>query len=308
MMPQSLFRYRKCDEERINAFENDTIFMVPPDWFNDPYDTLVRYDFEGIKKYVDTIASVEGLEQLKSFYEQGNDFPDELKRSFSKEYWDSLKEHVLNTSDFRSIESQIERNKQQLLALVSLYFPILSSFGKRFSHVACFTEDVQSILMWSHYADSHKGFALEYDFRPTLTNPLPRVGLYPVIYSEERYDASVYLTWALFTINGIKSMNPDIGASLKASLFKSKLWEYEKEWRMIDPGPHDLLNSSSTSIEYQPKAIYYGTNIPQDKLAQLHQIAQRKGIREFEMFIDYGASKYELKFRPFSSVRVLNVG
>ncbi len=56
MMPDSLFRYRslngsKSDEKQIEAFRNDTIYAVTADRFNDPYDTLVRYDKEAITRY-----------------------------------------------------------------------------------------------------------------------------------------------------------------------------------------------------------------------------------------------------------------
>ena len=297
MTPGSLYRYRSCEEKHIDAFEKDKIYAVPADWFNDPYDTLLRYDFVGIKKYVEQIASIDGLEQLKLFYAQGRDFAPEFKQMLPEEFWASLKERVLEIDDIRSIKDGIENSKQKLLSLISAYFPTLSFFGKRFSTIACFSEDVQSILMWSHYADSHRGFALEYDFRSTLNEPLPRVGLYPVIYSEERYDASAYLTWALLTVMSIKAFNPDISANIKAALYKSKHWEYEKEWRMIDPGPHDILNPGPTFIEYRPKAIYYGQNIEAKNMDRLHGIAVEKGIEEFEMKIDCEGSGYGMRVR-----------
>ena len=50
--------------------------------------------------------------------------------------------------------------------------------------------------------------------------------------------------------------------------------------------------------------IYYGTGIDKDHLARLHEVAVRKGIQEYEMFIDYCSSKYELQYRPFSIERV----
>lgn len=48
MMPEKLFRYRNCNELSINAFENDIIYTVTADKFNDPYYILVRYDLEGV--------------------------------------------------------------------------------------------------------------------------------------------------------------------------------------------------------------------------------------------------------------------
>ena len=301
MMPKSLFRYRACNERHIDAFENDKIFAVPADWFNDPYDTLVRYDYNGIKKYVDYVASADWLSQLKEYFAQGNDFPKEFKQIFPDEFWKELRTRVLEMSDFTGLKEKLEESKLRLLSLVSTYFPILSVIGKRFSTIACFSEDVQSILMWSHYADSHKGFALEYDFTPTLTKPLPRVALFPVLYSESRYEASAFLTWALFTVFGIKVIQPDISASIKAALYKSNIWEYEREWRMIDPGPHDVLNPVPSVIDYRPVAIYYGKNIDINNKNRLHKIAVAKGIKEYEMLIDCGGEKYEMRYRPLST-------
>lgn len=147
-----------------------------------------------------------------------------------------------------------------------------------------------------------RGFALEYDFRPTLTHPLPRVGFFPVVYSEERYDASAYLTWAFLKIMGVKAVNPDMMASIKAALFKSKQWEYEKEWRMIDPGPHDILNPAPSVMEYRPVAIYYGRNIEAKNRERLHEIAAAKGIKEYEMVIDYAGERYEMGIRGYEVV------
>lgn len=298
MMPHSLFRYRTCSEMQIDAFEKDLIFAVPADWFNDPYDTLVRYDYEGINKYVETVSSPEWLEQLKCFFSQGNDIPDKYKQVLPIEFWAEIRDCVMAISDFSCYEESLNRSSQQLLSLIATYFPILTTIGKRFSTIACFSEDVQSILMWSHYADSHKGFALEYDFRPTFSKPLPRVGIYPVVYSDNRYDASAILAWAFFTVMGIKAINPDMVSTMKSALHKSQLWEYEKEWRMIDSGPHDVLKPTPSTIKYRTTSIYYGQNISQDNKARLHRIAQKKDIKEFEMYIDIGAIGCEMRYRP----------
>ena len=39
MMPKSLFRFRTFDKRALDAFENDIIYAVTADKFNDPYDT-----------------------------------------------------------------------------------------------------------------------------------------------------------------------------------------------------------------------------------------------------------------------------
>lgn len=299
MMPEQLFRFRSCDDMHINAFERDAIYAVTADSFNDPYDTLLKYDMEGIRQYVEWVMSMEGLEQLKAFFAQGNDFIDEVKMMLTEEAWTSLKAGLQATEDLTTLKDRVETSKQQMLSLISTLFPVLSAFSKRFPTIACFSEDVKSILMWSHYADSHKGFALEYDFRPTLTMPLERGALYPVVYSDERYDASLYIAWQFMHVLGFDSKNPDITAFSKVALHKSKVWAYEREWRIIDPGPHDPIHPKPSVIHYKPMAIYYGENIPKDKLERLHQIAVAKGIKEYKMDVDETSKVYEMRVREF---------
>lgn len=299
MMPERLFRFRRGDDDNIDAFEKDAIYAVTADSFNDPYDTLLKYDMEGIRQYVGQVMSIEGLEQLKAFFAQGNDFIDEVKMMLPEEAWASLKTGLQATEDLTTLKDRVETSKQQALSMISTLFPVLSSFSKRFSTIACFSEDVKSILMWSHYADSHKGFALEYDFRPTFTMPLERGVLYPVVYSDERYDASLYITWQFLHVLGFHSKNPDITAYSKVALHKSSVWAYEREWRIIDPGPHDVLNPKPTVIHYKPVAIYYGENIPGDKLERLHEIALKKGIMEYKMDVDLTGGGYEMRVREY---------
>lgn len=297
MMPERLFRFRRCDDMNFDAFVKDAIYAVTADSFNDPYDTLLKYDLEGIRQYVDKVMSIEGLEQLKAFFAQGNDFIYDVKMMLPEEAWSSLKAGLQATEDFATLKDRVETSKQQTLSMISTLFPVLSSFSKRFSTIACFSEDVKSILMWSHYADSHKGFALEYDFRPTQSRPLERGALYPVIYSDVRYDASLYITWQFLHVLGFHSKNPDITAFSKVALHKSSVWEYEREWRIIDPGPHDPIHPKPTLIHYKPVAIYYGENIPKDKQERLHQIAVTKGIKEYKMDVDETAGAYEMRVR-----------
>lgn len=93
MMPRSLFRFRSCDKRQIDAFKKNELYAVTADKFNDPYDTLVRYDKEGIKQSTATYMTYENLVQLKVYFEQGNDFPDNVKQLLPKEVIDDIKKN-----------------------------------------------------------------------------------------------------------------------------------------------------------------------------------------------------------------------
>ena len=298
LMPNSLFRYRTCTNLQIEAFENDKIYAVTADLFNDPFDTLVRFDINQIKAAAKTILSSDSLFQLKHYLEQGNDFPESIKQVLPSGDTEYYKEKVL-TADFKEIELSIEEYRNQILMLIDLYFPILEKFSKKFVTIACFCETVQSITMWSHYANNHQGFVLEYNMRPSLFSKHPNYGLYPVIYDKERYDAYSYMGWSFLKMIGINSKNPDKFSHAKCALHKSPQWEYEQEWRLIDYSSRDFCKVNSTEISYKPSAIYYGMHISEDNKKLLHEIACKKGIAEYEMFIDNASSKYEMLFREY---------
>ena len=299
MMPKRLFRFRAFEKKSVDAFQNDIIYAVTADKFNDPYDTLVRYDLEGVKKWVNTVMNTETLGQMKTSFAQGWDLPMEVNHILPKEMTDTLKVALSMIEDIKDFEGRIEDTRQKMISLIETYFPILSETSKRYSAIACFSESIESVLMWSHYANSHKGFALEYDFRPTLEEPIKNVGLFPIVYSEERLDISDYIAYEFLRILGIPAKMPDIAVLIKNALWKSDIWAYEKEWRMIDSTPRDITDEKASAIHYKPVAIYYGRHMSGDDKKRLHGVAMEKGINEFEMYLDYSSRKYEMLYREY---------
>jgi hypothetical protein len=83
----------------------------------------------------------------------------------------------------------------------------------------CLTEESASLLMWPHYADSHRGICLEFD-----TSQWPFNLAWSVRYSDEypRIDRSA------------ETADETLQKSL---LTKSVCWSYEREWRLIMRNP-----------------------------------------------------------------------
>ena len=305
MMPRSLFRYRACNARSIDAFEKDIIYAVTADKYNDPYDTLVKCDTDGIKAFLRQVLSVETLANLKAYIAQGNSMPEEIVHSNPNVLWDQIRSKLLEIKDVSSLEEKIEETLQQVLTSIDILLPIIAESAKRFSTYACFCESVDNMLMWSHYADSHRGFALEYDFRQTFSSPIENTVLLPVVYSEDRLDVSAFMMWAYLWFNGTHVSNPDTMAHIKVALNKSITWAYEKEWRMINALPRNPFDQTAFAIEYKPVAIYYGSKMPLDVKMRLHEIANRKGLREYSMAVDYYSPKYDMIARPFEDLSFL---
>ena len=299
MMPNKLFRYRNCSEMSVEAFENDKVYALTADMFNDPYDMLLRFDIEAVKNMFNSLLSNESFYRLKDVLGKGKTLPDIVKQNFDQENISQIKNIVLSITNDSEIDSFVSNRRNEVMDMVDLYFPLLATFvNKRTATISCFSETIKSVTMWSHYADYHKGFVLEYDLRPTLSNGIPNVGIYPVIYDDKRYDGTQYILWEFLRMLGVKLPNPDTLSYIKCALHKSSQWEYEKEWRLIDSNLRDnIISENKTWVSLKPTAIYYGTNISSDNKNRLHSIAQGKNLKEYNMYIDYAFDKYEMQYR-----------
>ncbi|MEI8657260.1 DUF2971 domain-containing protein [Vibrio sp. Hal054] len=82
--------------------------------------------------------------------------------------------------------------------------------------IMSFTEENDNLLMWSHYADQHKGIIIEFDHNnPFFTKPKSGYGLQPVLYRKTRVDKL-----------GKSSL-------IEPYFHKSKEWAYEQEHRLL---------------------------------------------------------------------------
>ncbi len=137
--------------------------------------------------------------------------------------------------------------------------------------VSCFSEDEKSILMWSHYANNNQGICVEYDFTKKLDIIF---FLYPIIYLDNPIDFTSLLE---------NPKNKDIEISvLLSTIIKSKVWEYEKEWRLIFYfGGGNKLDDRVSIINIPvPKTIYLGNKF-------IHYWAKQTSTHIFDEFCDY---------------------
>ena len=89
--------------------------------------------------------------------------------------------------------------------------------------ISCLSELDDSLLMWAHYANNHRGMCVEYELleinRQLGFSPVP------VIYSNERS--------ILRSINQDTIDEDTMSALIESITSKSPEWSYEREWRII---------------------------------------------------------------------------
>ena len=204
-----------------------------------------------------------------------------------------------------------------LLQLVSQYMRMLRCLGS-LRLVACFSETNVSSLMWGHYADSHKGYCLEYDFKRVFAEDdelctrfsfcdVNSAFLAPVVYSNKRLDATKsFLPFAVkefFRVNGYnqtRSIYPDMLEAFKTMIIKSKDWEYEREWRLATEIPDDDAPPAYGRIaRIKPTALYIGAHASKNDSEHLFSLCQRESIPCFKMVEDVYHGDFNLLEIPY---------
>ena len=113
---------------------------------------------------------------------------------------------------------------------------------KDLAYITCLTENNDNILMWSHYADSHRGICIEYDVRRIVKDPYQIIRhLFPVIYCKQRIirrdiDSLVKnhsdLNKAIDECYFYENEEP-LDDLIPLFLIKGDMWQYENEWRIV---------------------------------------------------------------------------
>lgn len=132
-----------------------------------------------------------------------------------------------------------------------------------------------SLLMWSHYADMHKGLCIEYKIPPKTLEK----------YNDENH----LLKWCKVRYRAEKTMCDYITLD-NALLAKADCWKYEEESRLIYYTKHKCdfyLNKKRsdyfTLSGFRVIAVYMGYRIDNKLKAFLKKHLKKKGIPLYEM-------------------------
>lgn len=300
MAPDRMFKYRTCCDDNISAFEKDQLWLATSDKFNDPFDTLIQFDKEELIRALDALSNPDVFAAFKQYFVDGGQIPRQVSHVVDSKEIDRLRELAKEKDSSKGGKDLDEQKKINLQLMIALCVNSLPQIVQRFSTVVCLSERIDSILMWSHYADNHKGFALGYDLRPFLLPNEQGLGLFPVVYDEKRYDANEFIIWLFCSLLKIPAVNPDLMSSIKLLLYKSLDWEYEREWRLIRPNNTDLFKGKAEPIIFKPNSIYYGCRISDSDRERLHEIAVDKGIEEYVMSVDNAIDSYRVNSVAFT--------
>lgn len=212
-LPLQLYRYRSLDSpakartQRI--VETGLHYFASPTSFNDPFDCRPNFALDSDENSV---------------------------REYLYGMWTRHAPHMSEVARKKEVDAILQdpardpRIPENNMIFAAMYNSLVTAqIG-----VLCLSELKDSILMWSHYADCHRGVCLVYD-----TDNEFFVNAQPVRYQRER-----------------PRVNPVIHSDEKmldnAIFTKSDAWAYEKEWRIFHyqhgPGERQLPHACLKEI------------------------------------------------------------
>lgn len=241
----TLYKYTPFDDHSLDILNKNQVWISSPLSFNDTFDCEYLFNFGKTPDNIDFL--------IQKCREKLSDS--------DHENFDKFITDILN-SEYKKIV--LDSNK----------------FSKEHVFIACFSEINDSILMWSHYANNHKGICIEFDFKELGIEDIRTHLLFPVIYNDKLFDATRYLQ-SLKKRKKFNNMLP-----ICSAINKSKKWSEEKEWRIVS-----TFHSEPGLFEcQQPHAVYLGTNFEDKYREIILKIAEDRNFDVYQMkkTLDYG--------------------
>lgn len=235
--PPNLYKYRFWDDEyHKKVLIEGELFFSSPSLFNDPYDCGLP--FRPHPDSFDPIIIKEKLEEVTARH-----FP-ELTHDVDAFNEQCAKQLFLIQ---QNPQSWFEENWRLGPDPLHQHFGILS-----------LTPHPNNYLMWSHYANSHKGFCVGFDTRKLVESIAGH--FQKVQYSDE-----------IPMISLEEDFTNDIFPKLLYT--KSAIWQYEDEYRL------SKIHNSNTAITFDPIAltdIYFGCKTPYEHQVEIIDIVRGK--------------------------------
>ena len=275
----------------LNSLENNTVYLQTPTEFDDVFDSDIYLDYQVYEKYrlktycqrcqidVDTIEdSTQALgnalvEKLHAAFQSTGDFIG----AFSKEPTSELEK--LSTENFCLTIKQ-ELNKkidfgQAVANAIMCDYEEYSDYLKRTFRISCFTTSPFSQLMWSSYADYHRGFCLEYTIIPNAPqyNEI-FYNLFPLIYCRTRPN----ITEQLVQFQNKRPTDEHLwNIYFHGVLRKGLEWSYQNEWRLLLP--FSRSKNEDYNIKFFPiTKVYLGNRMQPDARKAIIEICHKKNI------------------------------
>lgn len=289
----SFFKYLSPDAI-LKVLKSRSLRWSSPDSFNDPFDMRfdIRVDFNASKLTERTLDALWDAHYSAVGIPVGNTFG-QLIRS-CREIFPKLTREQFE----REFKGPIEESLRRLPTIVENTNPAFRSAMKH-TKVLCLSERHDSILMWSHYAQMHRGAVLELACVPEPDSAwgaaMPvRYGDIPSIFDE---DSLFRVLSGQTSMTDAQFIDDSINRFVTA---KATDWSYESEWRVVLhlTDPNKLTEDFSFAPE-ELASIYLGCSMAQNNRDEIAAIIHRYYPRTEIFVAEKMKRSFALSFRKF---------
>lgn len=231
--------YKYLHPARVEVLENLQVRFTQPGALNDPFELKPR--FETLISQAELLASMpKEPVDLRSMIELAYSLlPPESKTTISLEFATQKLEEFMASDEARQATASALRAALDSMtdaaqpARESIFDALNRNVG-----ILSLSEICDNELMWSHYADSHRGFVIGFDETHNFFNR-----------RRTENDEFYFVRKVQYSDDPSASMSNVDGDALLTS--KGTKWEYEREWRMLLP-----LRDSTKSITIDGDEIH----------------------------------------------------
>jgi hypothetical protein len=282
-LPAAIYKYRAADDYSKQNLMDGKIWLADPSSFNDPYDCAHTIDMsrmvgqgyniphDALERLPPSIDRADLIASVAASRNPISTLVDKLLHAIPEE-----KRSIMTIELQAAVESVFENFVTESGDKVKSLFKICS-----------FSERMDSLLMWAHYANNHKGFCIEYDVRPLGPDNWTSRFLYPVIYTDLLFDVTEHVD------RGVEHPSFNNLYWNLAGLHKAKDWAYENEWRLVFA--NGILPVAQSWPMPKPAMVYLGSHISS---------VDEKEILLICKSIDVPAKKMKISRKKFKMIAV----
>lgn len=291
--------YKYCSiKAGLEIIRKSRVLLSNPSNFNDPFDSIFDIEEKEVEKAKAIILNYGMFKGLyKTFCRNDLKLSNSLERAIInnlKKEFQIYRRILLETKKYEMVPS-LNSSLKRLSNINDVFKTKIEKVYTKFEQdavdplkmvakqalISCFSKIPDSILMWSHYANSHKGICIEIEEE--------RSDFRDVIYSKKRakFDfndlikrilAADYLETSPNT-----SDNEYNYKILKPFFTKSDDWAYEKEVRCVVSGKNPTIEGFEIDdclpfLDVNITKIYIGINTKDDDLNEILKLAYHRGI------------------------------
>ncbi|MGB1269690.1 MAG: DUF2971 domain-containing protein [Flavobacteriaceae bacterium] len=255
-----VYKYRNLIDKNHRAMLlKNEVYLSAPNDFNDPFDCKININHH----LLDT-------DEKKEFY---------IKKG-TKENINLL---IKNNKNIEEEENKLRKNLRNIDEYQKEYERRNSKYINNSIGVLSLSRRWNSILMWSHYGDYHKGYCIGFDEKVLIDSRCFEYGGdvnytpdFPEIHPLKNYDVMQKVFWQTH--------------------YKAKEWEYEEEFRLTNlyfDKTNEELNRVVNVPENSIAEVIFGLNSEKDNKTEIIKECKSRNIPVYQLFKDN--YKFEIK-------------